>query len=217
MVNDFELMEQLLARFCHDLSGPIGAVNNGVEFLQEEKGDMREQATKLIASSAGEAVARLQFYRQAFGIVPIKGEANLQRIKLLTESLLANTKIKLDWPDEHVTHQGFVGHKFGKLMMNLFIVCFQSLIYGGTMSVSLFRPADSTSAIGTKIHGSADQIKIDPEVAKILQKGHDISVDELNSRNVQPLFLVRLAHYIKADVTCDYHEKSLTLTARLSQ
>lgn len=35
MNSQLRLAELLTTRLCHDLSGPIGAVNNGAEFLGE--------------------------------------------------------------------------------------------------------------------------------------------------------------------------------------
>ena len=32
MLNDVRLAEMIATRLCHDLTGPIGAVNNGAEF-----------------------------------------------------------------------------------------------------------------------------------------------------------------------------------------
>jgi histidine phosphotransferase ChpT len=75
--HDTKLAEMIATRLCHDLTGPIGAVNNGAEFLDEEGFDMQNQAVQLILSSAHEAVNRLQFYRQAYGRVGDTGEASL--------------------------------------------------------------------------------------------------------------------------------------------
>ena len=61
MVDETRLAEMLCTRLCHDLTGPIGAVNNGAEFLSEEGFDMQNEAMQLILTSAHEAVNRLQF------------------------------------------------------------------------------------------------------------------------------------------------------------
>ena len=61
MTDDIKLAELLCARFSHDLAGPIGAINNGVEFLSEENSVIKEQAIDLIKTSAVQAVSRLQF------------------------------------------------------------------------------------------------------------------------------------------------------------
>ena len=84
MHHDTKLAEMIATRLCHDLTGPIGAVNNGAEFLDEEGFDMQNEAVQLIVSSAHEAVNRLQFYRQAYGRVGEMGEASLSEKKQLT-------------------------------------------------------------------------------------------------------------------------------------
>ena len=58
MTYENRLAEMLCTRLCHDLTGPIGAVNNGAEFLGDEGFDMQNEAVQLILSSAHEAVNR---------------------------------------------------------------------------------------------------------------------------------------------------------------
>ena len=52
------------SRICHDLISPVGAINNGLEVLNEEKDEgMREFAMDLIHKSSAQASAKLQFAR----------------------------------------------------------------------------------------------------------------------------------------------------------
>ena len=60
-----ELAALLCSRVCHDIISPVGAINNGLELLDEGSAD--EDAMKLIRASARNASARLQFARIAFG------------------------------------------------------------------------------------------------------------------------------------------------------
>ena len=60
-----ELAALLCSRVCHDIISPVGAINNGLELLDEGGAD--EDAMKLIRTSARNASARLQFARIAFG------------------------------------------------------------------------------------------------------------------------------------------------------
>ena len=76
MIDELRMAELLCTRLCHDLTGPIGAVSNGAEFLSEEGFNMQGQAVELITSSAFSAVTRLQFYRMAYGKVRDHGEAS---------------------------------------------------------------------------------------------------------------------------------------------
>src|SRR6185295_6947187 len=106
MIEELRMAELLCTRLCHDLTGPIGAVNNGAEFLTEEGFNMQGQAVDLIVSSAFSAVARLQFYRMAYGKVKEQGEANLAEKQKIATDFFAGTKITLDWPDSHTDAAG---------------------------------------------------------------------------------------------------------------
>jgi histidine phosphotransferase ChpT len=72
---DLRVLELLTARLCHELIGPIAAINNGVELLADEPllaGGGADQefvhdAFALVGDSAGRAASRLQFYRFAYG------------------------------------------------------------------------------------------------------------------------------------------------------
>src|ERR1700683_4075071 len=67
-MTEIEFSALMVSRVCHDLVGPLGAVVNGLEVLEEEHdAAMREDALKLVASSANQALARIQFMRVAFG------------------------------------------------------------------------------------------------------------------------------------------------------
>jgi histidine phosphotransferase ChpT len=64
---DIRVLELLTARLCHDLAGPIAAVGNGAELLDDDDPDFVRQAATLIAESAGTASKRLQLFRFVYG------------------------------------------------------------------------------------------------------------------------------------------------------
>ena len=64
---DLRVSELLMARLCHDLAGPIAAIGNGAELLDDEDPDFVRQAASLIGDSAGTAAKRLQLFRFAYG------------------------------------------------------------------------------------------------------------------------------------------------------
>ena len=66
-VIDMRVFALLCARLCHELSGPIGAANNGTESLADEDLDFAHEAVELISASVRQAAGRLQFYRFAYG------------------------------------------------------------------------------------------------------------------------------------------------------
>src|SRR5690348_12818819 len=71
---DMRILELLSARLCHELSGPIAAIANGVELLVEEEASASSaeasflrDAVLLVSGSARRARSRLEFYRFAYG------------------------------------------------------------------------------------------------------------------------------------------------------
>jgi histidine phosphotransferase ChpT len=61
-----DLSALVSARLCHDLISPMGAIGNGLELLQMSAGAGSAELD-LISDSVGTALAKLRFYRIAFG------------------------------------------------------------------------------------------------------------------------------------------------------
>jgi len=63
-----KLLEAIVARICHDLIGPVGAVHNGVELVEEsDTPGEAEEMIGMVKDSAAQAWGRLAFFRAAFG------------------------------------------------------------------------------------------------------------------------------------------------------
>jgi histidine phosphotransferase ChpT len=207
----------LATRLCHDLTGPIGAVNNGAEFLDEEGFNMENEAVQLIVSSAHEAVNRLMFYRQAYGRVGDAGEACLADKKKIALDFFSGTKIKLDWPDSHTDAAGIpVSQKMSRLLLNTLIIVGFSLIRGGTLSVRL-----SMSDAGDKViqvTGEGETIKLDADTAAILQMVDDRAAGEhvaLSPKTAQPFLALMLAQELGANIA--YHVSGGSLEVLVTQ
>jgi histidine phosphotransferase ChpT len=69
-----DLSALVSARLCHDLISPMGAIGNGLELLQLS-GNAGSEELALITDSLATALAKLRFYRIAFG--PADSEARL--------------------------------------------------------------------------------------------------------------------------------------------
>ncbi len=195
MIPETKLAEMLCTRLCHDLTGPIGAVNNGAEFLGEEGFDMQNEAVQLILSSAHEAVNRLQFYRQAYGRVSDSGEACLGDKKMLAEHFFSATKMKLDWPDTHTDAAGIsISQKMSRLILNMLVITAASLIRGGTISVRL-----TASEAGDKqisVTGVGETIKFDPDTVIILKGEADEAL--LSPKTAQSFLTRKIAEEVGA-------------------
>jgi histidine phosphotransferase ChpT len=169
VASELKLAEMLCTRLCHDLAGPVGAVNNGVEFLQEDDAEMREQAVGLIASSAEQAVAKLMFYRNLFGRINFGGEANLESLREICANFLGGSKINLDWPDSHTdSSKVSISRKMGRLLLNIVLITSNSLIKGGKVEIRLGEESGNRLVTVTAIGPS---VKVEDIKLKILSDG----------------------------------------------
>ena len=202
------MAELLCTKLCHDLTGPIGAVNNGAEFLAEEGFNMQSQAVELITSSAFSAVTRLQFYRMAYGKMRDHGEASLTDKQKLATEFFSDSKIKLDWPDSHTDASGIsISLKMARLIYNLMIIAASTLVRGGVISVRIQQPDAQHKRLVIGAEGIA--LKWDPEMDKIF-KGH-FTVQELNPKNVQTYFTHCLMQELDAELVYTVTESSITM------
>ncbi len=209
MAVEIRMAEHLCTRLCHDLTGPIGAVNNGAEFLADQGFDMQPEAIELIATSAREAVNRLQFYRQAYGKLNEHGEASLQEKKQITAAYFTGTKIVLDWPDDHTDAAGVpVSQKMARLILNMVIVASRTLIRGGMVSVRL-APDEGGKRVVTVV-GVGDSVKDDTDVSRILLGDRVI---QLSPKTVQGYLTRGLADEMNVELTVKLEDGSYTLTA----
>jgi histidine phosphotransferase ChpT len=206
------LAELLCTRLCHDLTGPIGAVNNGAEFLKEEGGHMQGQAVDLIVSSAGEAVTRLQFYRRAYGRINDDGEASLTDHKLACEDFFRGTKIRLDWPDMHTDASGVsISRKMGRIILNLMIIVSSTLIRGGTVTVRVEAAQDAGfTEKHITLAAEGPSLKWEQELELALSR--KIEVNALTPKTVQPYLTGRLLQEVDAALVWAAEEQRLTLT-----
>lgn len=181
MIEALRIAELLCARLCHDLTGPIGAVHNGAEFLNEEGFNLQGQAVELIVSSAFSAVTRLQFYRIAYGKLKEHGEANLAEKQKLASDFFLDTKITLDWPDTHTDSVGVsVSLKMSRILFNLLIIAAASLIRGGVISVRITQDAQNRYITVT---AQGPGLKWEQDMEKAF--GGELAVADLTPKNVQ--------------------------------
>ncbi|MFO0389491.1 MAG: histidine phosphotransferase family protein [Alphaproteobacteria bacterium] len=208
MSAELRMAEMLCTKLCHDLTGPIGAVNNGAEFLSEEGFNLQSQAVELIISSAFSAVTRLQFYRNAYGSVKENGEANLADKQKMAQDFFAGSKITLDWPDSHTDSAGVsISLKMSRLICNLLIVTSSALIRGGSIAVRIGQTDEGRKQVIFTTAGPG--LKWEKEVEDILC-GEAASA-EINPRNVQTHFTRKLADELGASVVVTIMDESFRL------
>lgn len=96
MPSDLDLASLVASRLCHDIVGAVGAIQNGLELMDEDKA-MAGMAIDLIAKSTAQASARLQFARIAYGAAGGSAMLDPAEGRRLTEALFAGEKADLEW------------------------------------------------------------------------------------------------------------------------
>ncbi|PNE11901.1 MAG: histidine phosphotransferase [Beijerinckiaceae bacterium] len=134
-LDPLDLAALLCSRVCHDVIGPVGAIINGLEMLDEEQdAEMRGFALELIKKSAGQASARLQFCRLAFGAAGSAGVSiDTSDAAAVARGLFGGERAELEWnvPPLRVPRNNV------KLILNMCLIAATAIPRGGVIEVTL--------------------------------------------------------------------------------
>lgn len=206
MLNNTKLSEIITTRLCHDLAGPIGAVSNGVDFLSDSDPTMREKANILIQNSAEQSIARLQFFRQLYGIVNNATEANLQLLRDIIHTFYNDSKIEIKWFESYDSLKG----REGKLLLNLIYSCSCFLIRGGQINFN-YQIIENQLVIGLSAYG--DGIKVDPTNINIICGNYN--EDEIVSKNINYYYLYTLINDVNGQIDWNLKDNHLSFTLKI--
>lgn len=140
---DLELAALISSKICHDVIGPVGAIYNGLEILDEDDdAQAKNYALDVIRNVTEQASARLQFARFAFGAAGSAGaQIDLTTAEQISRGLIGKGKHKLGWRGP----AGYMAKDKAKLLLNLLSAAITSLPRGGEIDVhiegSLEQPA----------------------------------------------------------------------------
>lgn len=132
------IMEFLASRICHDLVSPVGAINNGLEFMEDMADDPQgmKTATDLIAHSAGAASARLMAFRLAYGAGGREGNIKPEDIQKAFGALIrSDGKIRQSWDPFGPLGISPATRGFLKTLIGTLILGTECLPKGGTIYV----------------------------------------------------------------------------------
>ena len=91
-----DLSQLVGSRLCHDIVNPLSAISNGIELLALS-GAPSSPEIDLIASAVGDAMARVRFYRIAFGAAR-EGETLSEReLREILTALFSGGRHDVDW------------------------------------------------------------------------------------------------------------------------
>ena len=194
---DMRVAELLASRLCHDLVGPIGAVNNGMELLEDEDLGMSDDAIQLSAKSARQAANILQFYRLAYGMSGGRIDDGLGGLRELATGFLASSKTTLDWSTVEQPAED-MPEGLGKLLLNVLVLGEECLPRGGTLSVSL---AEGSAGLEVAVTAQGTGARLREESQLVLID--DMAIEELTPRNVHGYFTRLLAQRMGSDLIFD--------------
>jgi histidine phosphotransferase ChpT len=184
---DLHVLELLTARLCHELIGPIAAINNGVELLAEEvvrangeaDPDFLHDAIVLVRDTATRAASRLEFYRFAYGYGHSGSMAGRPPNELASR-FFENTQIVCDYGESIRV----LPLDWQRLACNLLLIGAEALSRGGSLVL-----AGAPEGLNLEANGEFAALSAETSAALRLTT----PVPELTSRSVQAYFTGFLA------------------------
>ena len=200
---DLRVLELLCSRICHDLISPVTAINNGMELLDDDPGDMLEDIRDLLMNSASEGAGKLQYFRLAYGLGgDPDGEVGIGSAADLTVRLEKHEKSTISWPSDR---ERMLPRLAIKSAMNMVLMAIEALPRGGEISVELNGPD-----IVVKAQGQG--ARIEEESLKALDEGAQVS--QLTPRTIQTYFTRQVVEAAGGVLAVDAGtEEAVNLTA----
>jgi len=196
MSSDTDLASLVASRLCHDVVGPVGAIQNGLELMAEE-GEASEMAMDLIQKSAAQASAKLQFARMAYGAAGGATELDPAEAGRLTAGIFAGERATLDW-----TWAGEADARDRvKIAMLMAAYALGAVPRGGTITVR-------REAAGVVVEAKGAHVRA-PPFLESMTEGSEVA----DPRAVPPMVILQLARRMGWSVTVTAGESTMTFKA----
>jgi len=206
---DLRVLELLTARLCHELIGPIAAINNGVELLADDpvlaRGgadpDFVHDAIALVGDSASRAASRLQFYRFAYGYGHGHGRSLVgSSPNELASRFFEKTRIACDYGESIRV----LPLDWQRLACNLLLTGAEALSRGGSLVLAV-------APDGLDLEATGEFAALSPETNAALSLATPVAA--LTSRSVQAYFTGLLAETLGCRLVRTEEVRRLRLTA----
>jgi histidine phosphotransferase ChpT len=171
--------ELMFAHLCHELIGPVTAINNGFELVDPGR-PVPDDVLELLLRSAKTGSQRLRFYRIAYGALADDSAFGLEDARGLIDEFLDSSKVRMRWSAAPAR----LGPIAGRLLLNVAALGAEALPRGGTMEV-LFEDGGFTLVC------TGTGARVSDECLHALSP--DIDVATLTPRAVHAYFASRLA------------------------
>ena len=173
------VIELLASRICHDLVSPVGAINNGVEFIEDMGADSLEEGLSLISHSASQASAKLMAFRIVYGAGGRDPNIKPEDVQKAFSALISGDgKISQTWDPFGNLGPKPLPFAYCKMLLGSMMLGMECLVKGGYISV---RPGEGNQ---TLIIAEGDTILLRENVEEALKQ--ELGVEELDPRLVHP-------------------------------
>ncbi len=198
-----DLAALLCSRVCHDIISPVGAINNGLELLDEGGADA--DAMDLIRTSALNASVRLKFARLAFGASGSVGASidTGEAEKAVIDYVSADKKTEVRWSGP----RAIIPKNQVKLLLNLFLVAYGA-IPRGEIDVTVETPETDPKF---RLVCKGRMVRVPPKFLEIYSGDMEEAVD---AHSIQPYYTVLLADEAGLVLSCSANADEVVFTAQ---
>jgi len=189
---EFQVVQLLVSRVCHDLAGGLSALRTGSDLLLEDGGAFDSATVDLIALSARQSTHRLQFLRAAFGFGGAQGGTlSSHDLAKLTRNYLDGGRISIVWSENNRR----LDLAPGKLLLNLCLIASETLPRGGVIEVVI---TDLEDGLGFAVAARGEGARLLSDLqAAIVVDLHGVGI---TSRTVHGHYTAVLAAHLGAQL-----------------
>lgn len=157
---DLDVVQLLCSRLCHDLIGPVGAVNVGVEMFEEAAhAEADAEALAMLGRSARQVKAALALYRIAFGFGGLSEDGDIDgQLREVVDTFVGDGPVTLDWPLPEPETPG-LDAVTAKLLLNMVLLGHGALIRGGTLGIRVVDLGDDGRGLAVIATGERARLR----------------------------------------------------------
>lgn len=206
-----DLAAMLCSRVCHDLINPVGAINNGLQTLDDpSQAAMADFAREMVANAAGQAQAKLEFARLAFGASSTAGtQFDTRECERVAKIFFDIEKADIEWKIEPV----FLPKNKAKMLMNMLLIAAASVPRGGLVVVEI-EGAENEEILTLTATSDPDKKQktlMPMSVEELLAGNPEEGVD---ARGIQPFYTGLLARMSEMELDIGVEDGVFKFVAR---
>ncbi len=199
-----DLAALLSSKLCHDLISPVGAINNGLELLEEGGSDA--DAMNLIKNSARTASARLQFARIAYGAAGSAGvQIDTGDARTVAFAYMMGEKAELTWEGGRF----FLPKNKVKLLLNMLQIANGSIPRGGKLSVTI-EGDESNPTFVMKTSGT--MLRVPPRFLELHSNAPQH--EPIDAHSIQAYYALLLARETNMEININVTPEEIAFTMR---